>query len=205
MVASRLLWAVGYHQPIVYYVPEWKLKSGPGADPIRRAASGWIPITTPIGEWSWTDNPFRGSRQLKGLIVANLLINNWDLKPSNNKIVTVPASRGRRAVVRRAGHWRLVRQDRLAGGQPQPDRRLRAPAVRARRVEDGRVQFDYQARHKELLEDITAADVVWIAELFARITDRQWADAFAAAAMPDDISDALHPEDQIEDPGRAQP
>ena len=29
VMASRLLWAVGYHQPIVYFVPEWKMTGGP--------------------------------------------------------------------------------------------------------------------------------------------------------------------------------
>ena len=40
------------------------------------------------------------------------------------------------------------------------------------RVEGPRVIFDYRARHKELLEDITPADVVWTCRLLDRITDR---------------------------------
>jgi hypothetical protein len=54
-------------------------------------------------------------------------------------------------------------------------------------VEQGRVQFDYHARHKELLSEITPADVVWICSLFDRITDRQWADLFAGAAIAPEI------------------
>ena len=54
-------------------------------------------------------------------------------------------------------------------------------------VENGRVQFDYHARHKELLENITPADVVWICRLFNRITDAQWADLYRGAAVPAEV------------------
>ena len=69
-------------------------------------------------------------------------------------------------------------------------------------VENGRVQFDYHARHKELLENITPADVVWICRMFNRITDAQWADLFRGAAMPQEVGVRYSREDQIEDPGR---
>lgn len=186
VVASRLLWAVGYHQPIVYFMPKWKLTGGPVPTPYP----GRFRLDSDhgtVGEWSWTDNPFRGSRPLKGLIVANLLINNWDLKPGNNKIFAVPAPRG-------PARWFVVQDVGASFGKTA------WPVGNRNRVDDyegqqfvlgvsgGRVQFDYHGRHRELLEDITAADVVWIAQLFSRITDHQWSDAFAAAAMPDDIS-----------------
>ena len=54
-------------------------------------------------------------------------------------------------------------------------------------VENGRVQFDYHARHKELLENITPDDVVWICRLFNRITDAQWADLYRGAAIPAEV------------------
>lgn len=186
VVASRVLWAIGYHQPIVYFMPEWRLKNGPVPTPLP----GRFRLSSDhdrVGEWSWTDNPFRGTRQLKGLILANLLINNWDLKPSNNKILSVPTATGRQ-------RW-FVAQDVGAsfgktawpvGNRNSIDDYESQHFVLG--VQDGRVQFDYQARHRELLEDITPGDVVWTARLFARITDQQWQDAFRAAHMPDDIS-----------------
>ena len=185
VAASRLLWAVGYHQPIVYYVPEWKLKNGPVPKPF----GGRFRLSSNhdgIGEWSWSDNPFKGTRELKGLILANLLINNWDLKPSNNRIVMVEGSKP-------AGRW-FIAQDIGASfgktGWPVGNRNSVEDYERQNfvvGVENGRVQFDYQARHRDLLEDITPEDVVWISQLFARITDRQLMDAFRAAGMPDGI------------------
>jgi len=186
VVASRLLWAVGYHQPIVYFVPEWKLTNGPVPTP----KAGRFRLSADhdgIGDWSWVENPFKGTRELKGLVLANLLINNWDLKTSNNKILSVPAAKGPQ-------RW-FIAQDLGASfgktGWPVGNRNsvadyeLQGFVIG---VEDGRVQFDYQARHRELLEDITPADVVWICNLFSQITDQQLADAFLAVEMPEETS-----------------
>jgi hypothetical protein len=183
VMASRLLWAVGYHQPVVYFVPEWKLKNGP----VSRPNSGRFRLSSDHdtdGEWSWTDNPFLGTRQLKGLIVANLIINNWDLKPSQNRLYTEVRNPPRWFVVQDIGAsfgktaWPVGNRNNIDDFESQ---RL------VLGVENGRVQFDYHARHKDLLSDITPADVVWICRLFARITDRQWADLFAGAAIADDV------------------
>lgn len=186
VVASRLLWAVGYRQPIVHFVPEWKLKNGPVPTP----AGGRFRLEsdhTIVGDWPWQGNPFQNTRQLRGLVVANLLINNWDLKTTNNKILMMPAAPGsqRWFTVQDLGAsfgktaWPLGSRNNLADYETQGF---------VLSAKGGRVQFDYHARHRELLNDITTADVVWLSQLFARLTDRQWADAFQAAAMPDDIS-----------------
>jgi len=47
-----------------------------------------------MDEWSWTGNPFVGTREFQGLKVMMALINNWDLKDINNKIL---AERDQRA------------------------------------------------------------------------------------------------------------
>jgi len=187
VVASRLLWAIGYHQPTVYYVPDWQLKNGPVPKPFA-GRFRYSADHDGIGEWSWSDNPFKGTRELKGLILANLLINNWDLKPSNNKIFSLTTPQG-------AARW-FVAQDIGASfgktGWPVGNRNSVEDYERQNfivGVDNGRVQLDYQARHRELLEDITPDDVVWVSQLFARITDQQLADAFLAADMPAETSE----------------
>ena len=184
VLASRLLWAIGYHQPIVYFAPEWKMKQGPVARPL----SGRFRLASDhdtAGEWSWTDPRFAGTRELKGLIVANLIVNNWDLKPSQNRIYTgVRGTPSRWFVVQDVGAsfgktaWPVGNRNHVGDFESQ---RL------VLGVENGRVQFDYHARHKELLEDITPADVVWVCRLLDRITDRQWADLFRGAHLPEEI------------------
>ena len=48
-----------------------------------------IPAQKKTGEWEWKKNPFVGTRELDGLRVLMALINNWDLKSSNNAIYEV--------------------------------------------------------------------------------------------------------------------
>ncbi|MDP2321658.1 MAG: hypothetical protein Q8O42_20245 [Acidobacteriota bacterium] len=186
LIASRVLWAIGFQQPVVYFVAEWRLANGPVATPLPGRFRLDSDHAT-VGDWSWTDNPFKGTRELKGLLLANLLINNWDLKTSNNKIYTLTSATG-------SERWFVV-QDLGAslgktawplGNRNQVDDYESQDFIVG--VQDGRVQVDYHARRRHLLEDLTPGDVVWITQLLSRITDRQWADVFAAAAMPDDVS-----------------
>jgi hypothetical protein len=184
VVVSRVLWAVGYHQPVMYFVPEWKLKDGPE----KRPRSGRFRLTSDHhskGGWSWTNNPFKGTRQLHGLVVANLILNNWDLKSSQNKVYTFDD---------RPGRWFVVQDLGAALGKTgwPVGTKLNADDFESQQlvlgVENGRVLFDYHARHKELLENITPEDVVWVCTLLKRITDAQWGDLFAHSAIPGDAS-----------------
>lgn len=183
VMASRLLWAIGFHQPVVYFVPEWTMKDGP----VSRPNSGRFRLGSDHdtdGEWSWTENPFLGTRQLKGLVVANLIINNWDLKPSQNRIFTEVRNPSRWFVVQDIGAsfgktaWPVGNRNNIDDFESQK---------LVLGVENGRVQFDYHARHRELLADITPADVVWVCRLLDRITDKQWAQLFTGAAISPEI------------------
>lgn len=186
LIASRVLQAIGYHQPIVYFVPEWRLANGPEEKPLPGRFRLDSDHET-VGDWSWTENPFIGTRELKGLLLANLLFNNWDLKTSNNRIYTTsPASGGGRWFVIQDLGASLGKTAWPLGNRNQVDDYERQDFIAG--VQDGRVQVNYHARRRHLLEDITPADVVWITQLLSRITDRQWADVFAAAAMPGDVS-----------------
>jgi hypothetical protein len=46
------------------------------------------------------------------------------------------------------------------------------------------VFFEWRGRHGEPLEPITPADVRWIGDLLARLTKRQWTDAFSWRYTP---------------------
>lgn len=187
VVASRVLWAIGYHQPVMHFVPTWK-KKGDESIPQSSARFRLQSDHDSDGEWSWADNPFTGTRELRGLIVANLILNNWDLKDSQNRIYT-PSGRGhdsgRRFVIQDLGAalgrtgWPTGNRNDIDGFESQ---NLIA-SVKGRVV-----TFDYHGRHDELLEDITPDDVAWVCGLLSRITDKQWADAFRAATYSPDIA-----------------
>src|SRR6266542_1298324 len=48
-----------------------------------------------IDGWQWADNPFIGKPEFKGLKVMMVLLNNWDIKDSNNKILVLHNDRGK--------------------------------------------------------------------------------------------------------------
>ena len=187
VVSSRILWAAGYRQPVVYFVPEWTLKNGPVEKPLGgRFRYGHDHKSA--GDWAWTENPFLGTSEFKGLVIINLLLNNWDIKQNNNRIyeMTDGSTLARWFVAQDIGAslgktaWPVGNRNNIDDFESQRF---------VIGVENGRVQFDYQARHRELMEDITPADVVWICRILDKISDRQWDEAFRSAAFPKETGD----------------
>jgi len=184
VVLSRLLWGLGYHQPPVYYLPSWKLKTETGGEIVESEAR-FRPKLKGLhrldGFWSWRDNPFVGTRQLNGLLVILLMLNSTDLKDDNNTIYELKEARDG------ARRWYVVRDLGAAlgaTGKLYPRRNWLAGFERAgfiRNVNGRHIEFDYRGRHHELLDMITPADVRWAARQMRRLTDEQWRDAFHTA------------------------
>ena len=188
VVASRLLWAVGYHQPPTYVLTKYEL-SGEKADelPMTGRFRPKVEGLDNVEDWSWHRNPFVGTREFKGLIVLQVLMNNWDIKTQQNKIYDVkrPGEPSRWYVVRDLGAA-FGKTAWPVGTKNNPEDFESQNLIRS--VNGRKVEFDYDARHKELFEDITVEDVVWICELLNQITPAQYADAFRAAAYPPEMS-----------------
>jgi hypothetical protein len=191
IVASRVLWAIGYHQPPTYLLTKWKLAGKqvetPGVARFR------LDSDKVVGDWSWYENPFVSTQPFRGLLVANLILNNWDWKTSNNKIYDVAArngSAGRVFVVRDLGaslgkttfpqflKWTPMRG--LGQGSRNDVDGFEEQGL-IKKVEGERVTFDYRGIHDGLVGTLSAGDVVWTCRLMGRISDRQWRDAFRAA------------------------
>jgi hypothetical protein len=197
LVASRVLWAIGYHQPPTYLLAKWKLAGKdvetPGAARFRRESDD----QKVVGDWSWYENPFVDTQPFKGLLVANLVLNNWDWKTSNNKVYDVAGEDGasrRVFVVRDLGaslgkttfpqflKWTPLRG--MGQGSRNDVDGFEAQRL-VKRVEGQRVRFDYRGIHNRLVDTLTVNDVVWTCRLMARISDQQWRDAFRAAGYDD--------------------
>jgi hypothetical protein len=145
-----------------------------------------------VDEWSWYENPFVDTQQFRGLIAANLLLNNWDFKTSNNKIYE--SDKPERAL----RHY-VVRDLGASLGKTSQPALLRLPGfIRSLQgskndIDDfesqgyvrvdasGGIDFDYKGNYGDLVKHVTAADVRWACQLFSRLSDRQIADAFRAA------------------------
>lgn len=183
VVVSRLLWGLGYHQPPIYYMPSWKLDTGSG-DPITASEARFRPKLPNLERleetWRWADNPFSGTRELKGLLVILLMLNSTDLKDTNNSIFETQASWDG------ASRWYVVRDLGAALGETGklfPRRNWIEGFEKESfitRVTPGGVEFGYGGRHRELLSMIRPDDIKWAAEQMRRLTDAQWRDAFRA-------------------------
>jgi hypothetical protein len=184
VLLSRVLWGLGYHQPPIYYVPSWRLDTGQD-EVITVSEARFRPKLPNLDRkdefWNWADNPFSGTRELKGLLVILLMLNSSDLKDDNNSIYEIkPAWDG-------ASRWFVVRDLGAALGETgklYPRRNWfegfdREPFITS--IDGLRVTFGYEGRHQELLSMITPDDVRWAAGQLGRITDAQWRDAFRAA------------------------
>jgi hypothetical protein len=98
VAASRLLWAAGFFTNEYYFVEELHVQGLPphlhrgqnlvASDGtlhnvrLKRSAKG----EEKVGMWQWASNPFVGTREFNGLRALMALINNWDLKDSNNAV-----------------------------------------------------------------------------------------------------------------------
>ena len=199
VVSSRLLWAIGFHQPPVYYLERWNLTGAESGVQGPGRFRPDLPGAKVAADWSWDENPFVGSRQFKGLIVANLILNSWDWKTSNNKIYQFSDPAGgvsRQFVVRDLGaslgkttYPAILKWFRLRGfGQGT---RNNLPDFEEqgfiRRVDDqSRVEFDYRGIYRDVIDTVEPADVRWTCELLSRLSDRQWNDAFRAGGYDRD-------------------
>jgi hypothetical protein len=95
VVASRLLWAVGYFVNDDYVLESAKVEGLLLTRKPEMASEGEIVDArfekkpdgeSKVGIWSWKENPFTGSRELNGLRVMMAVMNNWDLKDVNNAV-----------------------------------------------------------------------------------------------------------------------
>jgi hypothetical protein len=189
VLASRIIWAVGYHQSPVYHLAQWTLERD--GEHTAQGSSRFRPILPRLkrhGHWSWQDNPFVETQAFRGLIVLMAVLNNWDLTTSNTAIYEVDGAwEGARRwyVVRDVGASFSHNRGPLLQGT-RDDVAGFATQGFIRGVEDGRVQFDWNGPHGDLFDHISAADVRWTCTLLGRLSRAQWHAAFEAAGYGDE-------------------
>jgi hypothetical protein len=199
IVASRILWALGYHQPPIYYLPSWTLVGGDQGTRTGGRFRPALPDYKVVADWSWYENEFVDTMPFKGLVVANMVLNNWDWKTSNNKIYDVRNADGttsRQYIVRDLGASlgktsfpRILRWTPARGfGQgSRNDLEGFEEQGFVKGVDGSRVTFDYRGIHQSMVKTITVEQVVWACRLMSRVSDAQYDDAFRAGGYSDDV------------------
>jgi hypothetical protein len=209
--STRLVWAVGYFAEEAYYFEEVRVEGLTRLSRGREFVVGDTVISARFEprregvedgpEWSWRDGPFEDSREMNGLKVLMVLLNNFDARKGNNHILytKTPGGLEARYVVTDLGAT-LGRAGGLGGKRVKNDLEafLSTKFVRGVDEDDGVVEFDFDTRprgfgHLSVLHPkyyrgevkkeaamrgIPVEHARWIGSLLAQLTDAQMRDAF---------------------------
>ncbi|HYE15772.1 MAG TPA: hypothetical protein VD968_15115 [Pyrinomonadaceae bacterium] len=179
--ATRLLWAAGYMTEITYLAPRAVI---PGKGTFRNVRFEARPAgVRRAGEWKWDENPFVGTREFQGLKVMMVLLNNWDIKDSNNVILAEGgelryAISDLGATLGDTGKWPLLWRFTRSRNDPEG---FGGDKIIDEVKDDGRVDFEFSGKKRGMFNDITVEQARWIGHVLSRLSDRQLDDAFRAA------------------------
>ena len=180
--AVRLLYGLGYLTEVNYLVPRVTIPGKGTFTNVRFEArpDNW----KRSGEWKWKQNPFVGSPELQGLKVLMALINNWDLKDTNNVILKIKGTDELRYAISDLGatfghasttpiFWRITRDRNNPSSY--------AKSNFFEKVKGDRVVLHFGGKNRGLMKDISVQDAQWVGSLLSQLSDAQIRDAFRAA------------------------
>ena len=193
VVASRILWGAGYHQPPIYYVGKWNAEGSPYPNPQLpsrfRESKPDLHGLDDKGVWSYYRNPFVGTKELNGLLILQVMLGNSDLKDEQNALYILNQK------FEGASRWYVARDLGQSLGRtgvidaPRGDPKVFEETPFIKGMAGQYVRFDYRGRHGPLMDRMTAADVRWICERLQRFSDTQWSDAFRAGGYAPQVAD----------------
>ncbi|HSE38147.1 MAG TPA: hypothetical protein VLG74_12660 [Blastocatellia bacterium] len=181
VAASRIVWAVGYHIDVSYLVPNVEIE-GKGTFQNARFEARMKGVKR-LDEWLWDDNVFSGTRELQGLKVLLALLDNWNLKNENNKILFVSNDEARSSELLYIVSDFDTKFDK-SGASPGLWHATKEVGRKAKFIDNVKgniVDFGYGGRHKERLAGITVDQAKWMGALLGRLSAQQIRDALRAA------------------------
>jgi len=190
--ASRLVWAAGYYTDITYFVPQVQVE-GKGTLKDVRFEARPKDIKRYDVEWEWDANPFKGKPELQGLKVMAVLLNDWDLKVQNNRVLLVKnETTGDSELHYIVSDWGATlgkTGNAITHNRNSPKDYAHTRLIK--KVDAGKVVFDFHATHANILENVSVADAKWLARILSQLSDKQISDAFRAANYSADEIDEL--------------
>lgn len=192
VAANRILYGLGYVTEIDYLVPRLAIPGKKTYTNVRLEARP--PTMDRVGNWKWDDNPFVESDEFYGLRILMAMINNWDLKDSNNVIIQVDndGDAELRYIISDLGatfghasttplFWRLTRS------RNNPSKYAKTKFFE--KVKGDRVVLHFGGKNRGLMKDISVVDAQWLSSWLSKLSDQQLRDAFRAANYrPDQIN-----------------
>jgi len=184
--AVRLVWAAGYVTEVAHLVPKATIEGKGTFENVRFEARP--EGVERLDAWRWEENPFAGKRELQGLKILMALIENWDLKDDNNKVLYVEQGGELHYIVSDLGAtfgktggekspMSLIRQ--VKGSRNEPAEYVADKFIDG--AEAGRVRLNYSGKNSKMMQDISVEDAKWVGDILSRLSDKQLEDAFRAA------------------------
>jgi hypothetical protein len=147
-----------------------------------------------LENWHWASNPFSGTKEFQGMIALMSLMNNWDLKDDNNKIIFVsqgPSGPELRYILSDLGATFGKTGGLLSRTRNKPEDFANSRFIEG--VQGGKVRFSYSGKNSGLFSNITVEQAKWLGGWLARLSDKQISDAFRAANYtPDEVQLLTH-------------
>ena len=100
---TRLVWAAGYPVEVTYLAPCARIDGAPKPKEAEQCEGGGYSNVRfearpenvkRLDAWRWEQNPFSGKRELRGLKIMMALVENWDMKDDNNRVLAVSGPSG---------------------------------------------------------------------------------------------------------------
>jgi hypothetical protein len=219
VVATRLLWAIGYFTNENYYLSNLEVKKLPAH--LHRGQGHVISPghldgarlqRHPSGEkkdanWNWQHNPFVGTREFNGLRVMMAFLSNWDLKDENNAIFTDKDGQQQYLVTdvgtafgASGKHW----TEAASKNNLEEYRKARLISKVAPDYVDFNfprrppllhlfvpLSYFHQVHMRWVGNHVPRADAKWLGSLLAQLSTDQILDAFRAGGYPQDKAAAF--------------
>jgi hypothetical protein len=215
-VATRIVWSVGYFAEEAYYFERVRIR---GLSKLSRGMEFVSPRGTVVGArfeprrdhikrgstWDWDKNPFADTQELNGLKVLMILLNNYDARKENNRVLHVKDPESGTVEAQHAVTDLGATLGRAGGLGGKRSKNNLEDFLSTRFVmgveENGAVEFDYDTRPTKLgvlsvvyppyyrgevkkeksMRRIPVDHARWIGSLLAQLSDQQLHDAFDAA------------------------
>jgi hypothetical protein len=195
VACSRIAWACGYMVEESYFLTSGKVNGVSGLGRAKKFVGSDGSFSNAMFEkrpdtierrampWPWDSNPFSGTKELSGLVILNVMLNNWDAKVDNNNVLGMYAPDGKTV-----HDWYLVADwggtlGKMGGftshSKWDPDAFEKQAFID--RVSGNSIKFHYTGKMSSAVETVPMEHARWFAGIVGQLTDAQLRDAFKAA------------------------
>ena len=179
VAASRIVWALGYYTDVCYLAPRVEIAGKGTFENVRFEAR--LKGIKRLDEWMWEENPFIGAAEFQGLKVLLALLDNWNLKNENTRILFAREDEAGWSELRYIISDFDTKFDKT-GVSPSvwhtPGKTALARFID--KVKDNQIDFGYHGKHKDRLTGITVAHAKWLSARLSKLSSLQLRDAFRA-------------------------